>query len=249
MNERTTNRAVTALPSIDNLNLDDDSLYSKIKSSGWQAWLGEGLRQISFFTPLRFITPLEVVGRENLRGGGPFIFAPNHSSHLDTPLLLAALPLHLRLKTRVAAAFDYFFDRPWKGALVRLVLNAVPFVRRGEGCQASLLATCQLVRQGHSLVIFPEGTRTSNGHLQPFKHGIGRLVAGSGVAVVPVWIDGTFASLPKGRRWPRRQSVKITFGPALRFEPDLSAQEIAAQVEEAVQQLSGQTETALALAA
>ncbi len=211
----------------------------KTSNKGWKKWLGEGLRQISFFPLLKWFAPLEINGRENLEGDGPFIFAPNHTSHLDTLLLLAALPLRLRLRLQVAAAADYFFNRRWKGALLSTVLNVFPFVRKGEGCRVSLDQAGRLLRSGESLLIFPEGTRSPYGHLQPFKRGIGYLAAESRVRVVPVWIEGAYAALPKGARWPQRHPVTVTFGKPISFAPNLSPVLIAAEIERQVSYLSG----------
>ncbi len=201
-------------------------------------WLGEALRQILLFPALQLVAPLEVKGLENLAGEGSFIFAPNHSSHLDAPLLLAALPLHLRMRVRVAAAADYFFNTGWKGAAVSVLLNAFPFVRKGPNRAISLIQSQQILSDGDSLIIFPEGTRTPDGQLQPFKRGVGYLAMGQQVRVVPVWIEGTRAVMPKGARFPQRHPVTITFGPALRFAPGSDPSQVATAVERQVRVLS-----------
>ncbi len=202
------------------------------------AWLGEGLRRLLLFPALRLFAPMKVVGLENLQSNGPCIFAANHTSHLDAPLLLAALPPRLRLRIRVAAAADYFFTRRWKAALVTTALNAFAFERRGPGCLESLALSEQLVRAGHSLLIFPEGTRARDGQLQPFKWGVGKLALVTGAQVVPVWIDGARAVLPKGARWPRRRPVAVHFGAPLRFADHRSPEEVAAEVERRVRTIA-----------
>lgn len=201
-------------------------------------WLGEGIRQLTLFPALRMVMPITVQGLENLKGVGPYIFAANHSSHLDAPLVLAALPLPWRLQLKVAAAADYFFNKGWKSALVSTVINAFPFVRKGEGCAASLLTAQQLLQAGNSLLIFPEGTRSQTGQLQPFKRGTGRLVAGTNAAVVPVWIDGAHAAMPKGSKWPRRQPITVSFGKPFYFAPNCDPTQVAAEVERQVRHLS-----------
>ncbi len=203
-----------------------------------QGWLGEGLRQVVLFPALRMVTPIKVRGLENLKGDGPNIFAANHSSHLDTLVLLAALPLRWRMQLKVAAAADYFFNKGWKRALVSTVINAFPFVRKGEGCLASMQTARQMLQAGQSLLIYPEGTRSQTGQLQPFKRGIGRLVAGSGAAVVPVWIEGSHAAMPKGSKWPRHQNITVIFGKPIHFAPDCDPTQVVAEVARQVRYLS-----------
>ncbi len=206
-------------------------------------WLGEALRQLLLFPALRLFVDLKVDSIDNLTGGGPYIFAANHASHLDTPILLKALPLRLRLQVRVAAAADYFFTNRWKGALTSTLLNAFPFERKGIGCTTSLAQAQQLLSKGHSLLIFPEGTRTTDGRLQPFKRGIGKLAQARSATIIPTWIEGTFAALPKGSRWPhhpRRHDVVIRFGTPLSFAPNSNALEITATVEQQVRALGVQ---------
>lgn len=203
-------------------------------------WLGEGVRRLALFPLMRLFTPLQVEGLENLTGDKPFIFAPNHNSHLDTPLLLAALPANLRMQTRVAAAADYFFNKRWKGLAVRLLLNAFPFTRKGPGRSSSVLEAAQLLANGHSLLIFPEGTRSPNGNLQPFKRGIGQLAAITGTQIVPVWIEGTHLSLPKGAYWPRRQTIKIVFGKPQTVTPQADTMQVATTVRQEILKLSSQ---------
>jgi len=137
-------------------------------------WLGEALRQILLFPALHLFVNLKVDGTDNLTCGGPYIFAANHASHLDTPSLLKALPLRLRLQVQVAAAADYFFTKRWKGVLTGILLNAFPFERRGPDRAAGLAQAEKVLSKGYSLLIFPEGTRSRDGQLQPFKWGVGK---------------------------------------------------------------------------
>lgn len=180
------------------------------------SYLGEGIRQTVLFPAMRVQVPLEVSGLENL-GDGPYIFVANHSSHLDTPILLQALPLRLRLRTRVAAASDYFFTSFWKGWSLRILLNVFAFVRKGPGTQESLLRTTQLLATQQNLIIFPEGTRTNDGQLHRFKLGVAQLATSTKVQVVPIWIDGTYAAMPRGTKWPRHHSIKVVFGKPISF--------------------------------
>jgi 1-acyl-sn-glycerol-3-phosphate acyltransferase len=203
-------------------------------------WTGEFLRQAVLFPAIGHYAPLKIEGRENLvKLPHPVIFAANHASHFDTPSILAALPLKRRLRLRVAAAADYFFKGFWKSRAVRLIFNAVPFARKGSDCFASLQAMNKLLADGHDLLIYPEGTRSTTGEIAHFKKGVGLLVKSTHAPVVPVYLAGTYESFPKGARFPRHYPVTVRFGAPLYFAPGTSAEHIAAQVENAVRALSG----------
>lgn len=199
---------------------------------------GEIIRQICLFPVLRLYTCQQVYGSEQLSDTGPYIFAANHCSHLDAPLALAALPQSLRLRVRVAAAADYFFDQHWKAVLVRIVLNAFPFVRKGPHCADSLEYAQQLLTSGNSILLFPEGTRSKDGQLQSFKRGVGKLALSGLAPVVPIWIEGTYTALPKGARWPCHKQVTIRFGTPVSFSPADSLSTIMVEIEQRVQALS-----------
>jgi 1-acyl-sn-glycerol-3-phosphate acyltransferase len=157
----------------------------------------------------------KVTGLENLRGlRPPFLLAANHASHLDTPAILLALPPRLRSRTLGAAAADYFFDAPWKGALVALGLGAIAVERRRAPRQ-SIRVLRVLLTEGWNLVVFPEGGRSPDGRLRRGKRGIAHLAAAAGVPVVPVGVLGTFAAMPVGYFWPRRGHLEVHFGSPL----------------------------------
>ncbi len=156
-----------------------------------------------------------VFGLENLRGlRPPFLLAANHSSHLDTPAILLALPPRVRRRTLVAAAADYFFDEAWKGALVALAVGAIA-VERERPPRQSVKLVRRLLSEGWNLVVFPEGGRSADGRLHSGKRGIAHLAAAAGVPVVPVGVVGTFAALPAGYHWPRRARVEVHVGSPL----------------------------------
>ena len=164
---------------------------------------------------LRYYGNPKVVGLENLRGlKPPFLLAANHSSHLDTPAILLALPPRLRRRTLVAAAADYFFDEAWKGALVALTVGAIA-VERERPPRQSVKLVRRLLNEGWNLVVFPEGGRSADGRLHKGKRGIAHLAAAAGVPVVPVGVVGTFAALPAGYHWPRKAQVVVHFGAPL----------------------------------
>ena len=115
------------------------------------------------------VTAPRVLGREHLDPlDGPVIFAANHSSHLDTSIVVACLPQRFRHRTVVAAAADYFFDRPWKAALWSLTLGTIPMERTKVNRRSADLAA-SLLTDRWNVVIFPEGGRTLDGWGQEFR--------------------------------------------------------------------------------
>ena len=197
-------------------------------------------QQLILFPLLRLVgSPRRVVGADRLAElRGPVLLIANHTSHLDAPTVLAVLPPARRRRTAVAAAADYFFERASIATFASLALDAFPFHR--EGAIFASLAHCgDLVDDGYSVLIFPEGTRSPDGRMLPFKTGIGLLARELDVPVVPVHLDGLHAILPKGRRWPRPGPVLVRVGQPLELDPSLSNGQIAALLEEAMRRLIG----------
>ena len=166
----------------------------------------------------------------------PVIFAPNHTSHADTPLLLHAMPDRVREKTVVAAAADYFYDRPWLGRLVSLYLNTFPFARSGSAAGV-LHASGRLLRAGWNLLVYAEGTRTTDGTIGEFKAGLGHLAVENHVPVVPMHLRGTLRVMPKGSRLPVPGPVTIRIGRPLNPERGETSKAFTQRVEEAVRRL------------
>ena len=161
-----------------------------------------------------------VHGREHLDAvEGPVLFVANHSSHMDTPVLLRSLPRAWRRRTAVAAAADYFYRVPWLAHTVSLAFNTVPVERKGEGADgASELV--RLIGEGWSVVVFAEGTRSRDGTVGRLRSGAAMLATEQGLPIVPVHVSGTHAVMPVGRRWMRRgrtrPAIAVHFGPAIR---------------------------------
>lgn len=174
-------------------------------------------------------------GLENLHQlPGPVLICPNHASHLDAPSVRYVLTGRMRDRTAIAAAADYFFGGRLLGPVVALATGAFPFGRT-EHVRASLGYVSSFLDANWNVILFPEGTRSPTGRLGPFKSGIGLLATQLGVPVVPVGIRGAHDILPKGAKLPRRRGrVRLSFGPALTFEPGCTAQEATARIEAAV---------------
>lgn len=199
--------------------------------------------QSGYLVPyVRRISTLEVRGLHHLEGPGPVILAANHTSNLDTPLLLSALPAEIRRRTVVAAAMDNFFMKRFTAFRTVLVFNAIPIDRHKVNRRSSQLAM-ELIEDGWNLMIYPEGGRTPTGEMQAFKGGAAYLAERAGVPVIPVYIHGAgelkgprYAKAPQYVNAPnqRRHHVIVAFGPALRCEDGETVRRFNARVEEAV---------------
>jgi long-chain acyl-CoA synthetase len=185
----------------------------------------------------------ETRGLEHLPAGA-FIVAANHCSHLDTGAVVTALGERGR-ELFIMGARDYFFNRRLKGWFFHTFLNVIPFDRTENMIKGLRLARAVL-DAGRPVLIFPEGTRSLTGELQPFKAGIGLLALELGVPVVPCRIEGTHAALPKGRAVPRRARIRVSFAPPVTMEgyralyPEVDRRELYRRVAEDVRAAVGQ---------
>jgi 1-acyl-sn-glycerol-3-phosphate acyltransferase len=145
----------------------------------------------------------------------PVVLVANHASHLDTALILCSLPPRLAGRVAVGAAADYFFDVWWRSAGSAVMFNTFPVVRPGGRGRRGVASA--LLKQGWSLLLYPEGTRSRDGSLGTFKPGAAALCVNHGVPAVPIHLAGTFEAMPRGRSWPRpgRPGVVVTYGAPL----------------------------------
>ncbi|MQA88334.1 MAG: 1-acyl-sn-glycerol-3-phosphate acyltransferase [Streptosporangiales bacterium] len=197
---------------------------------------------------------------------GPVVFVSNHSSHLDTPLILGSLPPYLRRWTAVGAAADYFFDARWRAIGTALIFNAFPVERHGQdrggrrgpeggaapsrsgrsgrgavrrGGGTSLDTASALVVDGWNLLLFPEATRSQDGWMRRFRLGTAQLCCQHGIGAVPIAVRGSYAAMPRGRNWPRsgRPTVVVRYGRPLYPGPGESMRDFSARLERAVVRL------------
>lgn len=147
----------------------------------------------------------EVVGIENFPRTGPVIVCPSHSATLDPPLVPAFVP---RGDSWSMAKAEYF-----GGGIVTFLFrhyHAFPVVRHSPD-RAALKRSFDLLKNGHVLIIYPEGTRVESGVLAAPEPGAGFIAQKAACPVVAVGLMGTRECLPKGARWPRRTRVTIAF--------------------------------------
>lgn len=159
---------------------------------------------------LRLLFKLEVHGAEHIPRQGPALLVANHSSVLDPPLVgaVAPRPLYYLAKAEL-------FRIPLFGAFFRAI-NVRPVERNGADPKALRLAL-RILKDGHALMVFPEGTRGEEGVLRKAKGGAGMLALLSQAPVVPIYIEGSGKVLPRGQVIPRPGRLRVRFGSPLHF--------------------------------
>ena len=159
---------------------------------------------------------LQALGLEHLPQDRPYLLAANHASHLDAAAVLVAARPHVE-RCVIVADRNYLLRSGFKGWLLRNFASTVSFDRFGD-FQESLVQAHSLVGARRPLLIFPEGTRSLSGKLQPFKMGVGLLAFELDLPIVPVHISGTYEALPKGQHRPGRNPIRLLFGPPFEME-------------------------------
>jgi long-chain acyl-CoA synthetase len=220
-----------------------------------RSWPARTIRRVSLPTwilPLaRAFARLRVEGLENLASiDAPVVFAANHQSHMDAPVVLAALPARIRYRVATAMAKEFFqphfypaqhgrvawFTNSLNYYLATLFFNAFPLPQREAGARQTLRYIGEVLADGFSILIFPEGRRSESGEIDRFRPGIGMIAARLGVPVVPVRLKGLENVLAPSWRMARPGRVRVAFGRPLRLTGDDYAR-LAKEVEDAVRAL------------
>jgi 1-acyl-sn-glycerol-3-phosphate acyltransferase len=152
-----------------------------------------------------------VYGAENVPTTGAVILASNHASFLDPPLVGSGLKRDINYLAR-----ESLFRFPGIGALLRS-WNSVPVDREGGGAKGLKIILGRLLN-GAGIILFPEGTRSRDGNLQPARAGIGLVVAKSEAPVVPVRVFGTFDAYGRNSKFPLPKHVAVKYGKVMMFE-------------------------------
>ena len=155
----------------------------------------------------RMLFRVSVEGIERLPISGPFVLTPNHASPLDPPILATTLPLSVLQHTYWAGKQSTVLQNPLRRFMSWLT-RVIPISED----RTALAAGITILEQGHNLVWFPEGERSSDGQLLDFKPGIAILLSRCDVPVVPVLIQGAYDAFPARGSWPRlwtRIAVRI----------------------------------------
>jgi long-chain acyl-CoA synthetase len=215
-------------------------------------WM-RALSQSAVLLPLaRVFAWTHVEGLEHLKDvEGPVIFAANHQSHMDTPVILAALPGRWRRRVATAMAKEFFkahffpeqhtrtqwFTNSLNYWLSAAFFNAFPLPQREAGARQTLRYAGELTSDGFSILIFPEGKRSQQGEIQPFRPGIGMLASRLSVPVIPVRLVGLDRVLHPTWKMAKPGRVTVSFGAPLYLKGD-DYERLAAEVEQAVRKLA-----------
>jgi 1-acyl-sn-glycerol-3-phosphate acyltransferase len=192
---------------------------------------------------VRVLAEPERAGEDHLSDlDGAAIFAANHHSHLDTPLMLTSIPEPWRHKLFVGAAADYFFRNRVTSTISALCIGAIP-VERTRISRRSADEAAALLDDGWSMLIFPEGGRSPDGWGQPFRGGAAYLSLRCGTPVVPVHVEGTDRILPKGRNLPRPSPTTVSFGHPMYPREGEDSRRFAVRIEQAVAALADEATT------
>jgi long-chain acyl-CoA synthetase len=210
------------------------------------------ISQATWILPLgRIFAWVRVSGLENIEHlNGPVVFASNHQSHFDVPVILMAMPGRIRAKIAPAALKEFFkahffpkdfstrqvFTNRLNYYLSAFFFNIFPLPQREAGARQTLRYIGEVAGDGYSVLIFPEGVRSDSGDIKPFRGGIGMIGSRLGLPIIPVRIDGADRVLHPRWKWPKPGPVSVTFGTPIRLSGDNYA-DLAKQVEQAVRDL------------
>ncbi len=175
---------------------------------------------------------VETSGLEHIPKGTPAIFAANHASQFDIPVLYKALPVQFRFVVK-----KELFSVPLLGLAMKRAGHISIDRSGGKAALMSLKKAAEAIRSGTSIVVFPEGTRSRDGRLQPIKPGAVVLALKSGCPIVPVAISGSHRILPKGSLRVRPGRVKVVMGPPIQTVEGgnpRSKEQVSAEVYQAI---------------
>ncbi len=197
---------------------------SKLRARFWASIIAIFSRGLTSFTSTDAAPKPTPLGRPVQLPDGPLIVVANHSSHADSVALLATLG-----RTRpvlVVSASDYWQKDSTADWVSRGLVGTFAISRSGDG-MAQLRGAADLVRAGVVLVVFAEGTRSTTGEIGEFHTGAFRLAAEIGARVLPIAINGTFESLPKGATFPKHRATNLRHGTAIAVHPNAIDEAVA----------------------
>ena len=240
---------VTAAPQ--QAEVDEPVDFPSWNRRWWVRWIRRA-SQATWILPLaRVFAWIRVRGLENLDGlDSPVVFASNHQSHFDVPVILASLPGRWRARIAPAMAKEFFkahffpeqfgamdvFTNRANYYLSAFFFNTFPLPQREAGARQTLRYIGEVAGDGYSVLIFPEGARHATGDMHAFRGGIGMIGARLGLTIIPVRLEDVDKLLPLGAKMAKPGRVGVTFGKPIRLQGDDYAA-LAAKVEQAVRDL------------
>lgn len=201
--------------------------------AGWHRMMRFVAQRLVLRPVVSSVTDTRVEGADNVEGlDGAFVLVANHNSHLDTAVIVARLPYRLVKHMAVGAAADYFYARWWIKATTSLFFNTYPIARTSSAKSRGKGMSWRLVSEGVPVMLFPEGTRSRDGRMRPFKPGAAALSITASIPCVPVALLGTHEAMPVGRSWPvpGRPPVHVLVGRPMRPRPGERPREFSDRV-------------------
>ena len=160
---------------------------------------------------------LSIEGRENLPAKPPYVLVANHSSHLDAVMLGLVTPWRYLGQGFPIAAGDHFFEKTLTASFAAACMNALPIWRKRYTGRTLGELRHRLAEEECIFILFPEGTRSRTGAIGRFKPGLGRVVCGTLVPVVPCCIEGAWKAMPSEASIPRPTKIRLRIGKPLVF--------------------------------
>ena len=176
---------------------------------------------------------LKIKGQKNVPAKGACILAPNHQSYADAPLVLAGLPW-----SELGEYYFYATEEHVKSQYRRkMAAQSNVIVMERANLKNSILKLAKVLREGHRVIIFPEGARTHDGGTVPFKKTFAILAKELNVPIVPVCIRGAFEALPRGSSFMRPEHIEVNFLPAIKPAPEQSYEDLTQRTQDAIEAL------------
>lgn len=179
---------------------------------------------------------LTIEGRENIPASGACILAPNHQSFVDGPLTLSGLPW--------STLGEYFFyateEHVRSNYRRRMAAKSNIIVMERANLKSSILKLAKVLREGHRIIIFPEGARTHDGQTVPFKKTFAILAKELSVPIIPVCIRGAYEALPRGSHFIKAKHIGVTYLPPIKPSPEQTYEELTRKTQDAIEGLLAQ---------
>lgn len=180
---------------------------------------------------LKLNNRLKIVGEKNVPKKGPFIIAPNHQSFLDGPIVASGLS-YKTLKNSYFFATEEHVKRPVVKSLAKR--NNIIIMEK-RNLKNSILKLSEVLKLGKNVVIFPEGSRSYDGEMVPFKKTFAILSKELNVPVVPVCIRGAYDVLPRGSKWIKPKKIEVEYLPPVMPENGDTYDSISDKVRDSIQ--------------
>ncbi len=198
-----------------------DSAFGRSLQLTWASFL----KEIFFraYIRLKVKGSFQKIAKKHKR----LLIISNHSSHLDAISIASAVPYNLQSRVYAAAAKDYFFSNPWISFFSKYCINAIPIDRKNKSGEAIKLCIRMLQKvEKVWMIVFPEGTRTPDGKIHPFKRGVSVFAERSNTPILFLYMENAYELWPKGAGFAKRGKLTVHLGPII---PPSPIEEIYAQ--------------------